>query len=132
MTKHMAMHRGNERDAGVQASGLRQSLFRQVNERIEETADSFAVVDHSISVLCECGQAECTERIELSRDEYEALRRYPTRFALLPGHDAHSFGRIVERNERYLAIEAVGEAAVAAIRLDPRHRLQPRRCGGVG
>jgi hypothetical protein len=128
----MPRGRADDREGGAKASGKLQSLFRAVNERIEETAESFSVPDdEAISILCECGQPECTERIELSRDEYEALRRYPTHFALLPGHDAHSFSRIVEQNERYLTVEALGEAAVAAVRLDPRRWEPTVRGGGV-
>jgi hypothetical protein len=120
----------DDRGGAAHAAGRRQSLFREVNERIEEAGESSAGLDEAISIVCECRRLECTERIELSHDEYEALRGYPTRFVLLPGHEDGLYGRIVEQHERYLTVEAVGEAATAAVRLDPRCRLPGSRAAG--
>jgi hypothetical protein len=37
--------------------------------------------------LCECGDERCTAPIRLTRVEYEAVRAYPTRFALALNHE---------------------------------------------
>ena len=52
--------------------------------------------------------------------EYEKLRRIPTHFAVLRGHDIPEVERVVEENERFVVVEKFGESAVVAINLDPR------------
>jgi hypothetical protein len=101
--------------------GRRQSLFREVNEQIGRLAASFDLLDQ-VPIICECASADCNERIELRQAEYESLRRVPTRFAVLPGHDMPGVERVVEANDRYVIVEKVGEGAIAAIELDPRRR----------
>jgi hypothetical protein len=99
--------------------GQQQLLFRDVNERIKEIAESFDR-GAEIEILCECGLSGCTERFKLPVVEYERLRLFPTRFAISPGHEIPSGERIVEENERYIVVEKFGDGAVAAIKLDPR------------
>jgi hypothetical protein len=101
--------------------GRRQSLFREVNERIEDLAEKFELRDE-VQILCECGSTDCNERIVLTENEYETLRRIPTHFAVLPGHDIPTVERVVEQNERFVVVEKFGESAKAAVRLDPRRR----------
>jgi hypothetical protein len=101
--------------------GQRQSLFREVNERIEEVSDHFDLGDR-IPIVCECANDGCHEQIELTQAEYERLRRVPTHFAVLPGHDIPAAERIVERNSRYVTVEKFGESGIAAVKLDPRRR----------
>ncbi len=98
-----------------------QSLFRDVNERIEAiTADQR--VDGG-EVLCECAKQQCTASIPLTLEEYEAVRRIPTHFFVVPGHEVPEIEQVVEENERYVVVEKFGEAGIAAVRLDPRRRL---------
>jgi hypothetical protein len=103
--------------------GRRQSLFREVNERIDELGDSFGLLDQ-LPILCECGSARCSEQIVLTEAEYETLRRIPTHFAVLPGHDIPAVERVVEANERFVTVEKLGESARTAIELDPRRRAR--------
>jgi hypothetical protein len=110
--------------------GRHQSLFREVNERIEELAEAFELRDQ-VPILCECGAADCNEQIVLTRSEYDALRRIPTHFAVLAGHDIPAVERVVEQNGRYVVVEKFGESAKTAIRLDPRRRGASRPQGHV-
>jgi hypothetical protein len=103
--------------------GRHQSLFREVNERIEELAETFDLKDE-LSIVCECGSTECAERIAVSEDEYESLRRIPTHFAVRPGHELPDVERVVERHDKFVVVEKFGESAKAAIRLDPRRRAK--------
>lgn len=114
----MARHLTDEEALEI---GRRQSLFRDVNERIDELAERFDLLDQ-VPLICECASAECNEQIELTHAEYEALRRIPTHFAVLPGHDVPDVERVVEQNERFVTVEKFGESARAAIKLDPRRR----------
>jgi hypothetical protein len=108
-------------DQTAREVGQQQSLFRDVNERIKDLAESFGITDE-IEIICECGQAGCSERFALPVAEYERLRLIPTHFAILPRHEIPSVERIVEETDRYFVVEKFGEGAVAAIKLDPRGR----------
>jgi hypothetical protein len=99
--------------------GRRQSLFREVNEHIDELAESFDLQE-KMTIFCECGSGKCGEQITLTEAEYERLRRVPTHFAVIPGHDEPAVERVVEMNDRYVIVEKFGEAAITAIKLDPR------------
>ena len=100
-----------------QVEGARtQSVFREVNERIEE----ISAVESE--VLCECSSRECLKTIPLTLEEYEAVRRVPTHFLVAPGHVVREIERVVEENERYVVVEKFGEGGMAATRLDPRRR----------
>jgi hypothetical protein len=90
-----------------------------VNEHIDELAESLDL-HAEMTIFCECGSTECAQQISLSEPEYESLRRVPTHFAVLPGHEIPDVERVVETNERYFVVEKFGESAVAAIKFDPR------------
>jgi hypothetical protein len=100
-----------------------ETLFREVNERIEELTTHLAnesEQDESIQVVCECGRDACTELIEMTHAEYEAVRRDPRRFLVLPGHEHTDAARVVDRNGGFFVIEKLEEAAEIAIEHDPR------------
>jgi hypothetical protein len=115
----MAHQEASERQA--RKIGRHQSLFREVNERIDELAETFDLRDE-VPILCECGIADCNERIVLTQAEYDNLRRVATHFAVLPGHDIPDVERVVEENDRFVVVEKFGESAIVAIKLDPRRR----------
>lgn len=96
-----------------------EALFRRVNERIEELREGVPESELT-DFLCECGEAACIERIELTHSEYEAVRSVPDHFALKPGHEHPDFERIVVRRDRYVVIDKVGQAEETAERTDPR------------
>ena len=100
-----------ERDVGAT-----QSLFRDVNERINAMRRSRSLWVRVDEWLCECADESCAERVVMTPAKYEELRASPTRFAVAPD-DAHVFPeaeRIVEKREGYWVVEKVGEAAKVA------------------
>ena len=103
----------------AERQGRNESLFREVNERIAELNQTFQV-DGRSEFLCECSQDECKEPVSISIDEYEAVRRASTRFFVVPGHEDTSVESVVERSERYVVVQKIGEAAEEADDLDPR------------
>ncbi|HKO74385.1 MAG TPA: hypothetical protein VJU01_03650 [Gaiellaceae bacterium] len=103
----------------AERQGRNESLFREVNERIAEVNQTFHVEGRS-EFLCECSREECKEPVSISIDEYEGIRRESTRFFVLPGHEDLSVERVIERTERYIVIEKIGDAAEEAEELDPR------------
>jgi len=96
-----------------------ESLFRDVNERIAESAQRFE--SDAASFVCECGDAECTERVEAPLEAYEEVRADGTRFLLVPGHEDERVEQVVERRRRYNVVQKVNEIVAAWVRrLDPR------------
>ena len=59
---------------------------------------------HGIPFLCECPEPECTEIVQLSMDEYEAVRRQPTSFLQVPDHRVGS-DRVVSQRSGYVITE---------------------------
>ena len=96
-----------------------ESLFRDVNERIAESAQGFE--SDEASFVCECADPECTERVEAPLDAYEEVRAYGMHFLLVPGHENDRVEKVVERRQRYNVVRKVnGIVAAWARKLDPR------------
>jgi len=106
-----------------QARGARtQSILRDVNERVKQINETFGSILPLSEWICECYVDTCTDRMELTQDEYEAVRAKPMRFAVLPS-EQHFNGRIeylVEETDRYWVVEKFGVAGELAARVDPR------------
>ncbi len=102
----------------VERAAENEALFREVNERITETTPGWA--GDIMSAFCECSAADCFETIDVSRQEYEAVRAKGARFLLLEGHEDPAIERVVERNDRFFVVDKIGEAAEIARDLDPR------------
>ena len=86
---------------------LNEVTFRRANEMIEERAEELAVTGR-VPFVCECGDASCLERVELSLAEYEAVREGARSFLVAPGH------------------AITGDRTVAATLLEPGHRPTER------
>ena len=99
-------------------AGKNEALFREVNERIKEL--SLAQFSDWSDVLCECSNRGCTEVIQVTIGEYEALRAAGTRFAVSSGHEDLSLERVVDRTDRFVVVEKHGAAGAEAEKLDPR------------
>jgi len=95
-----------------------QSLFRDVNERIEDLAarSSFS------SFVCECMDETCVAEVTLTIAEYEYARSHANRFVVLPGHGVPEVEKVVEASERYVVVRKVGACEPVAESLDPRRR----------
>jgi hypothetical protein len=91
-----------------------QTLFREVNEHINELAGDFGLAE-GFSILCECASTQCRERIELTQREYEHLRGMPDHFAVLRGHDVPALERIVQQNDRFVTVEKIRTRGAAPI-----------------
>ena len=104
--------------------GSNEALFREVNERVAEVAEHFLEgegVGTSIEFTCECARVDCTEQMEMTLAEFEAVRAESTRFAIVPGHEAPDIERVIERHRTYFVVEKVDpEAAEIARETDPQ------------
>jgi hypothetical protein len=96
-----------------------ESLFRDVNERIAESAQRFDA--ETTEFVCECADAECAERLETTLDEYERIRADGATFLLAPGHEDEDIERVVAHRGRFEIVEKLQSTVRATVR-----RLNPR------
>jgi hypothetical protein len=112
-----------EADSDGAATGTRrQVLFRELNEEIRRITDTFDV-DEGLELCCECELGECFARLRVSHQQYETVRRFPTRFLVLADHVSPE-ERIVEvlSGSDFVVVEKVGAGARTAILWDSRRR----------
>jgi hypothetical protein len=103
---------------------LNEALFRDVNERIAESAERFDA--DKTEFVCECADPNCTERVPATLAEYENVREKSTTFLLAPGHGQPDIEQVVSDRERFQVVEKTKEVVRrTVIRLDPRARPRP-------
>lgn len=106
---------------GKQRVAMNEATFRKVNEGMEVGQDPSGL----LTFVCECGRLRCNRLIQLSRAEYEDVRKSPRRFAIVDGHEILEAEAIVERHERYLVVEKSGDAEAEIVEhTDPRRPLE--------
>jgi hypothetical protein len=115
---------GEENYFGMQSReeriGRNDSTFREANEKIAKAASGYEWVEQ-VPFICECATESCTEIVRLSLAEYEEVRSAPTRFFVVPGHQAcEGVVSFLEDREGYIVLEKEGRAGEVATELDPR------------
>jgi hypothetical protein len=97
-----------------------EAIFRAGNEAIEANRDDDGAPERR-QYICECGVESCFERVALTPEEYEAVRAYPARFFVSPGHVDLTAGEVViEESSRYTVVEKRGDEREIVERSDPR------------
>ena len=96
-----------------------ESLFRDVNERIAESAQRFDA--DRTQFVCECSDPNCTHRLAATLDEYEDVRADGATFMLTPGHAENDIERVLEDRGRFQIVEKMQQTVRATV-----HRLNPR------
>jgi hypothetical protein len=110
--------RDDPHEAQVKAA-RNQSLFREVNERVEHLQQGWAPVSE-IDFVCECADDSCTAPVSMTIAQYEQIRARPVRFFVLPEHIYPEVEVVVSRTQCYWTVEKVEDAAQVAAALDPR------------
>ena len=87
-----------------------EAVLREVNERraaLDRPAEeSWAESGERFEFVCECGvEGGCGGRIEMTLQEYDAVRQQDDRFPVVPGHESPEIETVVERNERYVVVD---------------------------
>jgi len=98
------------------AAAANATTLRAINEAIEEGR---ITADGPVAFVCECGRVGCDALVELTVEEYEAVRADARRFFVEPGHELPD-DVIDARNARFVVVTKQGLAADAALREDPR------------
>jgi hypothetical protein len=123
----MSTSEGQQEDRAARAA-RNQTLFREINERIKDLNDAaFSAVTPIGEWICECANNSCVERIEMSGEEYEAVRASGIHFCVSPGH-VHvrpDVERVQMRNANYWVVEKIGESGKLAAHADPRSDDEP-------
>jgi hypothetical protein len=104
-----------------QRVGMNETLFREINERLEGLNRSFSEFTDKMELVCECGVRTCIERFSMEVAEYERLRADPTTFAVKRGHALPDIEDVIEEHDQYLVVrKKPGEPAAVAVAEDPR------------
>ena len=96
-----------------------ESLFRNVNERIAESAQRTESEDAAF--VCECADPDCTEQVEAPLDVYEDVCSDGAQFLLVPGHEDERVEQVVRERRRYSIVRKVHRVVTTHVR-----RLGPR------
>jgi hypothetical protein len=84
---------------------------RRLNEKKAEWArEGFLVA----GFRCECFQADCRDRIQLSSDDWKRVRSRPNRFGVVPGHHRADLETVVEEYPHFWIVEKEGRAGDVA------------------
>ena len=105
-------------DVQRERAAKNQSLFREVNERIEELSASMS----PMRFICECGNERCDEGVSLTREDYERIRSEANCFFVIKGHEMPEVERVVGSVDGYLVVAKLGVGGELAEQLDPRRR----------
>jgi hypothetical protein len=105
------------------AAARTEAIFREVNEAIAKTAESFEA--HEAVFLCECADPDCARRLTASLATYERVRSDGTHFLLVAGHAQPSVERVIRHGKGYEVVEKFGKTLARNVR-----RLNPRRATG--
>ena len=102
--------------------GKNEALFRHINEEVDEVNRGLAeLTDHTIHIVCECGDLECQERLVVPLRAYEDVRSDPTLFFVVPGHEIPSTESVVDEGRGYRVVRKdEGGPAEHARATDPR------------
>ena len=106
-------------DEQAKRLALNEAMFREINERLESRLPVSADGEDRLTVICECADADCIERISLSLDEYAQVRSDGRQFVVAPGHERVAVEEVVLRNDRFEIVRKVGKAGEIAELLDP-------------
>ncbi len=94
-----------------------EAMFRVINERLESRIQTFTDGEAALTILCECADADCTDRIRLSPDTYAAVREDGRQFIVRPGHECLDIEEVVEGNDEYEVVRKRGVAGQVAEQL---------------
>jgi hypothetical protein len=107
-------------DAREERLAKNEIVFREINERIEEAAETLDFDDHVFEFICECSNADCNLRLPLTIAQYEEARRDPAQFVVATGHELPEIEQVVLRARDYQVVRKTGAAGEMAEEHDRR------------
>ena len=106
-------------EARQERAARNESLFREVNERIESAATKLSPM--FTEFMCECADDTCFEYVSLTLEEYTSIRNSGRRSSSSGPVTRIEIERVVDgEGDRYEVVQKLGAAAEVAIELAPR------------
>jgi hypothetical protein len=89
------------------------TFFRSVNDRMHDLQEDWihSGLQADYDFVCECDDDGCARRMQLTDEEYAALRADARQFAVAPGCERLGIEEVVARNERYVLVRKRAAAA---------------------
>jgi hypothetical protein len=109
-------------DAREERLARNETLFRSVNENIQESATAGHPDDHVFEFFCECSNVDCTLLVPMTVAEYEQVRADSRQYVVAPGHELPEIEAVVHRTSGYQVVLKEGEAAEFVTEHDPRSK----------
>jgi hypothetical protein len=111
-------------DASVreERAATNQTLFRDINERVKELNEGFSLLTPLGEWICECADDTCIDKVAMSANEYESIRKNGARFFVAPS-DEHVWAdveRVTVRTAKYWVVEKFGQSGAMAREANPR------------
>lgn len=82
-----------------------EQAFRDHNNRRVAFERTTSGADEVVPFVCECGDPDCVDGVELTVSEYMAAHSGPRRFTIKPGHVFPDAERVAARHDRYWIVE---------------------------
>ena len=114
MTADGGRGRSHRNERRAQQAQKNERAFRDHNERRAAFEKDAIGADEPLPVVCECGNPECFEALELTVPEFERAHTKPGWFTVKPEHILPDFERVVERHESFWVIEKFSPDEVEA------------------
>lgn len=92
----------DEVSAHTERAARNEAAFRRLNENLADALPDGS--HHTAGYLCECSTADCRRIVDLTMDEYRAVRADKMTFLLVPGHEREEIEDVVEDHETYLVV----------------------------
>lgn len=96
-----------------------EAMFRLLNENILGVASNLGG-NSSFEFICECATSGCFERLKLTVQEYELVRKDGAQFLVAAGHEDIEIEQVVESHDNYVVVEKDGIAGLVAQEANPR------------
>jgi uncharacterized protein (UPF0548 family) len=93
---------------------LNESLGASVHQRLSGSGSNVP------GFVCECGNGDCEDIIQVELSSYEEVRRDPCLFLVHPGHEVADVEDVVQRTDGYLVVRKHDEVADIVRETDPR------------
>jgi hypothetical protein len=83
---------------------LVERVYRRGNELLDDRRGDWTR-DGLAPYLCECSHRDCRSTLQLTPDDYLAIRDNESHFVLAPGHDIRGLDRIVRSSANHIVVD---------------------------
>jgi len=81
---------------------MRSAFSRSVNDELVGLSAAHGGIRR---IVCECSRRRCTDLLDVTVADYDAVRAHPTRLLVVSGHELASVQRVVTRTRRVAVVQ---------------------------